>query len=318
MPETILITGATGFVGRHLIPPLQQAGYSLRLAVRQPGAETAEQSVVVGEIGPDTEWGRALDGIDTVIHLAGRAHHPDGPGEAEAHEAINHQATRRLAEACEGRVQRLIHMSSLSVHGLNASDEPITEHTPIRPTTPYGTAKARAEADLAERREQGRLDSLSLRPPMVYGPGAPGNLARLKAAVERGWPLPLAWVRNQRSLIGVEHLAHILLAALALSPEAFRQLPPALAVSDDHPISTPDMARALGEGLGKPARLWPCPVSLLRLGARITARQAMMDSLTGSLIVDNQVSREALAQSPRALPASPETYQCLVQAMQEK
>jgi len=304
----ILLTGASGFVGRHLIPHLIQAGHSIRVAARTGTSIPNTESIMVGDIGPKTDWQAALDNIDAIIHLAGRAHHADGPGEADAHEAINHQGSRRLAEAAAGRVERLIFLSSLSVHGLNAADTAIRQATPIQPTTPYGTAKARAEAHLAELKAQGRLDTLSLRPPMVYGANAPGNLARLCRAVQRGLPLPLASVKNRRSLIGVDHLAQCLLAALS------QPLPDtaALPIADDQPISTPDLVRALAQGLGKPARLLPCPPSLLRGMGRIIGRSAMMDSLTGSLEIDNKQAKTLLG-----LPESGDTHVKLVQAARE-
>lgn len=279
----ILLTGATGFVGQGLLPALQHAGHDVRVAGRHcpPGITDFHP---VNDIGPDTGWRDAFGGIDTVIHLAGHAHDAD----PDAHHRVNYLGTRRLAESAAGRCRRFVFASSLAVHGLAASDEPVTTDTPVHPDTPYGVAKAHAEEALTTIAAREGMESVILRPAVIYGPHAPGNIGRMMRAVRRGVPLPLACVTNSRSLLGRDHLVRALLAVVAAPETAGGPYP----LADDEPISTPAMLRALADGAGRTARLWPCPVSLLRLGAGVLGRRRMADQLTGSLVVSSGAFRD--------------------------
>jgi nucleoside-diphosphate-sugar epimerase len=276
----ILLTGATGFVGRSVLAALLEAGHDVRVAGRRRPA-ACETFYPVGDIGPDTDWREALDGIDTVVHLAGHAHDAD----PDAHHGVNYLGTRRLAEAAAGQCRRFVFISSLAVHGLVASNEPVSHQTPVNPDTPYGTAKANAEEAVDTMAAKQGMEALILRPAVIYGPHAPGNIGRLMSAVQRGLPLPLAGIDNRRSLLGRDHLARAI--ALAAGQDGTGIYP----LADDHPVSTPALLRALADGAGRPARLLPCPVSLLRMGAVMLGRGRMADQLAGSLEVDSQAFR---------------------------
>ncbi len=268
----VLVTGAGGFIGRALCPALRRASWSVVEAGRR---ET-------GDIGPTTDWRPLLDGADSVIHLAARVHvmRDDGAG-AEAFDRVNHRATARLAaQAAAAGVRRLVFMSSVKVHG-DVSDRPLGARDAPSPSDPYGRSKLAAEAALA--RHAGTMETVVLRPPLVYGPGVKGNFLNLMRLVDRGWPLPLAAFDNRRSLICLGNLVDA--ACAALDAPAGIYLP-----SDGEDVSTPMLVRRIADALGKRARLFPVPAALLQ-GLAAAARQSgAYDRLAGSLTVDGGLS----------------------------
>ena len=212
--------------------------------------------MTVDDIGPDTDWRSALAGVDAVVHLAARAHVlRDSSADAHAlYRAVNTLGALRLAEAAAAaEIRRFVFLSSARVHGNRTTGVPFTESSPLLAEDPYGRSKADAERGLAALGATGRLEPMILRPPLVYGPGARGNFARLVALVARGVPLPLGAVRNRRSLIFVGNLVDAIVRSLdhpAAAGETFL-------VSDGEDLSTPDLVRRIARALGKPARLVP-------------------------------------------------------------
>lgn len=265
----VLVTGATGFVGQALCRSLRQAGWP----IRTPGRGD------IGDIGPDTEWRPWLDGADSVVHLAARVHvmresHADA---SAAYNRVNCDATARLAtQAAQAGVRRFVFLSSVKVHG-DRSDRPLTAQDMPKPADPYGRSKHAAELMLSDLAPE--LETVILRPPLVYGPGVRGNFLSLMRLVDRGWPLPLGAIANRRSLIYLGNLVDAIHAALDAEPGIY--LP-----SDRHDLSTPALVRNLAEALGKPARLFAAPMGLLRPAAGALGRGAAIDRLCGSLTVD--------------------------------
>ncbi len=287
----VLVTGANGFVGRYLCTLLAQQGYSVRAAVRRSETQTVFDTVVVGEMDSRTDWANALDDVDHLVHLAAHVHHPRD-ARLDIFREINTHGTLRLAKsAVEAGVKRFLFVSSIGVHGDRTTTAPWNEESPIAPTNPYATSKWEAEEGLRELPE---LEYVIVRPPLVYGAHAPGNFGQLVRLIRRGLPLPLASIRNRRSLIAVENLVDFLSVCLS-QPDAARQT---FVIRDGDSISTPELMRRVAEGLDIPVRLLPCPPTLLRFGLNLLGRQRMAQQLVASLEVDSRKARALLGWQP--------------------
>lgn len=271
----ILVTGSSGFLGRVLATELERRGLAWR------GARP-------GPLGPDTDWLPALPGVEVVIHLAGIAHAPDAD-ETAMHRA-NALGTRRLAEqAAAAGVRRLVFASSVKAMGESTPPGAAwTEADPARPRDAYGRSKLAAEEALRAVAADTGLQVVSLRMPLIYGPGVRANLRRLLDAVAARRPLPFGAVRNRRSLIGASNAADALLFAAATPPAASR-----VWLVRDADYSTPELVRTMARALGVAPRLWSVPPPLLAL---LPARR-----LTASLAVDDRALR-ALGWNPPCAP----------------
>jgi nucleoside-diphosphate-sugar epimerase len=293
----ILVTGASGFVGGPVCRRLLAAGHQVVAAVRRDDAFLPLEAEArrVEPLGPDTDWRAALKGCDAVIHLAARAHvMKDRAADPLAlFRRVNRDGAVRLAEqAAAAGVGRVVFVSSIKVNGeATAPGRPFRADDAPAPVDAYGVSKAEAEAALADIATRTGLSLAMVRPPLVHGPGAKGNLAALMRVLECGLPLPLGAVRNLRSLVGVDNLADAL-AFLAASPAQGRFL-----VRDGEDVSTPELVRLLARGLGRPARLLPVPVALLRLAAGVLGKGGAVTRLAGSLQVDDAPLR-ALGWAP--------------------
>lgn len=286
MANTVVVTGAGGFVGLPLCSLLVRSGADVRAAVRRESAALAElttdattrgrlRQVVVGDLTTATDWSAALDGAEAVVHLAARVHVAAGPADRDRFREINIDATLRLAEAAaRARVRRLVFVSSAKA-GDDASD-------------PYGWSKAEAERLLGDASR--RLECVIVRPPLVYGPRVKANFLRLMRLVDSGVPLPLASVANHRSLVFVGNLADALRTCIGHPSAAGRTF----AVSDSEDVSTPELVRRIARALGRPARLFPFPVALLRLAGGLAGQRQAIDRLTGDLTIDSSSIRAAL------------------------
>ncbi len=297
MQGKLLVTGATGFVGRGLVERLRADGRLFRTALRAP-TPGFDEFVAIGEIGPETDWSPALAGIDAVVHLAGRAHVLRRETDAlTAFRRVNAAGAARLVrQAAEAGVRRFVLVSSVKAAADISRGAPLTEADPAAPGTPYGFSKLEGERALAE--VAGRMETVVLRPPLVYGPGVRANFLALLRLVDSGITLPLGSVRNQRSLIARDNLVDAILTAVdapAASGGTFY-------VADGPPLSTPALIRALAAALGKPARLAPMPPVLLRLGARLAGRAEAADSLLDSLAVDDSAFRGRTGWRPLVRP----------------
>jgi len=174
----------------------------------------------------------------------------------------------------------------------------LTEQTECRPTTPYGKSKLKAEQKLAELAQRHGAELVIVRPPLVYGKGAPGNMARMARWVRAGVPLPLRNVRNQRSLVHVDNLSAALLACLQ-HPDAPGHV---FHVRDLQDYSTPDILRGVAKDVGRPVRLVPFPSFMLRMLAQAAGQRGAYEQLTGTLQVDDASIRKTLQFMPRSLP----------------
>jgi nucleoside-diphosphate-sugar epimerase len=293
--ETVLVTGANGFVGRALGAALAVSRRAFRASVRAPDPG-CPGAAAVGEVGPDTDWRAALEGVRCVVHLAARTHvlRETAPDPLAEYRRINVQGSLRLAQqALRAGARRLVFMSSIKVNGESAT-RPCTEEDSPRPEDAYGVSKREAEEALARFASETGLELVVLRPPLVYGPGVKGNFLRLIDLVARGAPLPLASIDNRRSLVHAGNLADAVIKAVDAPHAAGRTY----LVADGEDISTPGLVRALAQALGVRPRLLPCPPALLRLGAALSGRQGEISRLTGSLTVDSSRIRRELEWRP--------------------
>jgi len=293
----VLVTGASGFVGSALLPVLEQAGYEVVAAVRTLDAPVAgnAKKVRIGTIGAQTDWSEALRGVAAVVHLAAMVHVREGEGDLEAFRAVNVAGTERLARAArEAGARRFVFLSSIGVHGGHTIGRPFDESSPVAPHTAYVRSKAEAEQALRQVASQDGLEAVVLRPPLVYGPGNPGNLTRLLRLIDSGIPLPFGSIRNRRSLIFSRNLAHCIVACITHPAAAGRTF----VVRDAEDISTPDLIDRLARQLGRAPRAFRFPVSLLRIGATFVARHRDLERLISDLVVDDSAIRRTLGWSP--------------------
>jgi UDP-N-acetyl-alpha-D-quinovosamine dehydrogenase len=297
----VLVTGASGFVGRALCDTLAASGRRVRRAVRRLDSAPAG-AVAVGDIGPDTDWSAALEGVDCVVHLAARTHvlRETAPDALAAYRRTNVAGTERLARAAAARgVRRLVYLSSVKVNGERTGERPYREEDVPRPEDAYGVSKAEAERALAGIAAETSLPITVLRPPLVYGPGVKGNFLRLMRLVARGAPLPLGAIDNRRSFIYLGNLVDATVQAL----DAPRAAGKTYLAADGEDLSTPGLVRALASALGVKPRLVPFPLLPLRIAAALAGRGADFARLAGSLQVDNARIRRELDWRPRYTPA---------------
>jgi nucleoside-diphosphate-sugar epimerase len=294
----IAVTGASGFVGRALCQALADQGVPFRALVRSPDARLP-QAWMIGNIGSDTDWTAALQGVSCIVHCAARVHVMQDT-EADplaAFRQVNVEGTRHLAHsAVQAGVRRLVFLSSLKVLGeQTAPGLRFNSLTPPAPEDAYGRSKWEAEQVLWTVSKLNGLEVVVVRPPLVHGPGVKANFLRLMQAVARGLPLPFGQVHNQRSLLALGNLTD-LLQLCSRHPDAPGQT---FLASDDQDVSTPDLVRELAAAMGRQPRLLPVPVSWLRWAGRLTGRVHQIERLIGSLQVDIGHTREVLDWSPR-------------------
>lgn len=288
------MTGATGFIGRAVTGWLAATG-RVRVASRsatQPGSPDVEH-LRIATVDSRTDWSEALDGVDSVIHLAAIAHRPR-PDLAELR-AVNVEGLQAVArQAAEKGVSRFVLMSSIGVHGQSTSREAFTEASPIRPQDDYARSKAEAEESLQRICADSRMRFTILRPPLVYGPGAPGNFARLVSLVRRRLPLPIGRVDNRRSMLGIDNLASLIKRVLERPAAENRTY----VVADEESVSTVRLVELIGAALGIEPRIVNLPVPIVSAACSLIGRGEEFRKLTGSLVVDSALVRQELGWSP--------------------
>lgn len=295
----ILITGCNGFIGKALTERCRLSGWRVIGAVRTNPKMTESGDIpvkVIGDIGPDTDWGNALMGMDIVVHLA--AHVETGEKKNQGQREffrVNTAGTEHLAHcAAQAGVRRFVFLSSIKVHG-EASNAFLKESDPPRPSCFYSWSKFNAEKTLWNVSDSTGMEAVVLRPPMVYGPRVKGNFLKLLDVISSGVPLPLGSVQNRRSLIYVGNLVDAILTTLH-HPNAAGGT---FLVADAQPVSTPELIRKTARLMGAPVRLIRFPVGLLNLAGRAMHRSAQVERLTNSLWADTREIQARLGWRPR-------------------
>jgi nucleoside-diphosphate-sugar epimerase len=294
----MLVTGASGFVGRAFSAEVNSRGMAVQGATRTPSdLPNGIKNVLVGSIDGNTDWYDGLTGCKVVVHLAARAHVMQEAANDPLVEfrRVNVQATLNLArQAAAAGVRRFVYISSIGVNGAETFQLPFTAQDVAAPHSPYAVSKYEAELGLQELAAETGMEVVIIRSPLVYGPGAPGNFGSLMRWLKRGVPLPLGAIHNQRSLVSLDNLVDLIVTCLT-HPEAANQT---FLVSDGEDVSTTELLRRLGQAMGHPARLIPVPTSFLKLAAAMVGKQDVVQRLCGSLQVDIEKTRRLLGWTP--------------------
>lgn len=299
---TMLITGASGFVGSAVFRYFQTQAIPVCPVFRNTDSARLtgvdlEQSAIIPTLAADTDWSAVLQGVQVVVHCAARAH---VSCEAEidplaVFRAVNVDGTVNLArQAVAAGVRRFVFISSIGVNGGQTFVKPFTPNDIPKPQEPYAQSKWEAEQALMQLAKHTGLELTIIRPPLVYGAGAPGNFGKLLSAVKSEKWLPLGCVHNRRTLIALDNLVN-LIAVCAVHPKAAGQV---FLAGDAEDVSTTDLLRGLGSAMGKPAKLLPIPVGLMLTGAGLLGKAALVKKVCGDLQVDISKTRELLGWQP--------------------
>lgn len=295
--DRILVTGTTGFVGRHVVDALLERGFDLTLAVRNPAScprhwqqnhaiRIVDNIDLASRCIPPEVFEAAFAGVRTVVHLAGLAHvaTSDKADGGDRFMQVNAEGTKKLVDAAAvNGIGSFIHLSSLAAITANTSDATIDDKTAFEPLTPYGQSKRIAEQHLRLLSETGAF-AVSLRPPLIVGAEAKGNWALLQALAMTGLPLPLGSVTTKRSFLGVQSMAEAIVTLCATSWPS--ELSGNYCLTDPEPLALPEVIRALRDGMGLPHRLVPFPPTAFAAIGALTGRRRQLAGLTGSLKVD--------------------------------
>lgn len=261
--KTIAVTGASGFIGRHVVATFRSAGLEVRALTRRP---YGENSVVVDYLDADA-MARALEGVDVLVHTAGLAHvsarRLDHPA-AQFH-AANVDAATRVAGACiRSGVPGMVLVSSAGVLGKESPVGGFDDSSPPAPYDLYTTSKREAEERVSSLAAHGKLRLIMLRPPTVYGPDAPGSFRRLCSWVARGWPIPFGAVRGRRSFLGIRNLCD----AIRMAADSSSSGVSPMLVADSAAMTTAEFAQLIAAAMHKSLHLLSVPPSLLEWGLR--------------------------------------------------
>ena len=296
----MLLTGATGFIGKALVAELIQQNFNVSIAVRQKTNLFSDKvkQFVVGDFESNPDFSTSLAEIDCVIHLAGRAHVIDKAKASVLDEFrnINTKLTLNLAKQAEAAgVKRIVFLSSIGVNG-NQNNQPFLEIDNPNPQESYAISKYEAEKGLLKIAKNSSLEVVIIRPPLVYGDNAPGNFGRLIqwAGAKIMLPLPLGAVNNARTLIAIDNLVSFIITCTLHSKSANE----IFLISDDDNLSTTQLLKKIAKAFNKKALLLPVPVSWMLFVAKLLGKEADAVRLFSSLTVDSSKARDLLDWHP--------------------
>lgn len=293
----IVLSGANGFVGSRLFSQLDQSPkfQVVGLCRRLPQGVSNSMLHTIGDL-EQADLSHLLQGVDVFIHSAARAHimRNEVANPLAEYRRVNVQGTLSLArQAVAIGVKRFIFISSIGVNG-NLNTRPFYAHDHPNPTEPYAQSKWEAEQGLTQLATETGMELVIIRPPLVYGPSAPGNFGSLVRWIEKGIPLPLGAIHNKRSLVGIDNLVDLIIRCID-HPAAANQV---FLAGDGEDLSTTQLLRSVAKAMGRPSRLIPVSAGLLQLGATLLGKKAMAQRLLGSLQVDISKTRELLDWRP--------------------
>jgi nucleoside-diphosphate-sugar epimerase len=290
----VLVTGASGFVGQHLVKELKFQYIEVVSVGRNKSISQEDDCYAVTDFTDASAWQEPLTGCDVVIHLAARVHvmKEKSLKALDEFRQVNVNGTLTLAKQAEkAGVKRFIYISSIGVNG-DSSNTPFTENDKPQPHNAYAISKLEAEQVLINF--NGKMQIVIIRPPLIYGSGAPGNFGTLLRAIKKGLPLPLGIIKNKRSFVYVENLVSLILCCIK-HPAAVNQI---FLVSDGNDLSTPDLIRKIANSLGVKPRLIPIPQSIIELIAKLLGKKNLAQRLCGNLQLDISKTRQLLNWEP--------------------
>jgi UDP-glucose 4-epimerase len=278
----VLLTGASGFVGRHVAPILQDNGWVVRRALRKPSQNADD--ILIPSIDAATDWRQALTDVEAVVHLAARAHRPNDDPAVDLYRPVNTDGTLQLARcAAQAGISQFVYVSSILVNGGTTDGRvPFHEDDIPQPRGVYGKSKADAESGLQAIAHAHDMRVTVIRPPLVYGSGARGNFGLLVRTVQLGVPLPFASVRNCRAFLAVDNLSSFIVDRLSHANERFD----IFLVADQEQISTPELIGRIARAAGTTPRLFPLPTFVLSALFRVGRHAEAYDSVVGSMELD--------------------------------
>lgn len=301
----VLLTGASGFVGQALYKELVNQGIHCIPVLRKTTETTfvqrynPEKVFSIEKMCAETNWDTVLGEVDAIIHAAARVHimQDTSTDPLAAFRSVNVDATRSLAvKAAKSGVKRFVYISSIKVNGESTPyNKPFTVNDIPNPQDPYAVSKYEAEVELIKIARETGMEVVIIRPPLVYGPHVKANFQSMMNWLSKGVPLPFASISNKRSMVSVINLVDLIITCLS-HPKAKNNL---FLISDDQDMSTPQLLRAVADGLNVPARLISLPSVVLKLLFMVIGKKLMYSRLTDSLQVDLEHTRKQLGWTPK-------------------
>ncbi|KRW59096.1 NAD-dependent dehydratase [Pseudomonas sp. TTU2014-080ASC] len=296
----VLVTGASGLVGRALVEHLLATQTSqVVAALRTADSGWSVPQRAMGNLAAGEVPAGLLDGIDVVVHLAARVHvmNETASDPLQAFRAVNVQGTQALLQAAaKAGVRRFVFVSSIKVNGESTGAQPFSESDPANPQDPYGQSKWEAEQLVRAFCEEHGMEWVIVRPPLVYGAGVQANFLRLLQALARNRPLPLGALHNRRSLVALDNLVDFL-RLCTTHPAAANEL---FLISDGNDLSVAELARHMRSALQSRSWLVPVPAGLLSTGLRLLGASGAAQRLCGELRVDSRKAQVQLQWQPPA------------------
>jgi UDP-glucose 4-epimerase len=277
----VLVTGASGFIGKRLIGALAKDGFKVRAAARDPSsiiAASEVEGVALPDLARPADWSALLAGATHVVHLAGIAHAP-GTLLDEVYSRVNTEAVGELADAACGKVERFVFMSSVRAQAGLSADHVITEKDEPQPTDIYGRTKLEAERLV----EGSGVGFTVLRPAVIYGKGVKGNIAALATLAKTALPLPFAGLDNRRSLLALDNL----ISAVSFVLREEQTANETYLVADAQPIPVADLVTAMREGLGRPPHLVRVPQGAVRRILKSFGKEADWERVSGEFVISS-------------------------------
>lgn len=297
----ILITGATGFVGKAVTKTLLSLNYHVVATVRSEknSLPLGLQKIIVDNLSATTNWSSAFETVSVVIHSAARAHVMSDTATNPAAEfcKVNTDGTLRLArQAAKAGVKRFIFISSIKVNGEKTKpDNPFRPDSNFISKDPYGLSKYNAERGLLALAQEMEMEVVIIRPPLVYGPGVQANFASMMGWIKKGRLLPLGTaVHNKRSLIALENLVNFIIHCID-HPKAANEI---FLISDGEDVSTSELIRKVAKAFNKKILLLPVPITWMKFIAKLINKEEMINRLFDSLQVDSSKARDLLGWKP--------------------